>query len=95
MKQHIEAFIKQGKLQRFIEKERTKENPPRDLKPNRRAEEELRAPLREITVIVGGSMIAGSSKKVRKTYLKDGAKCLDHQTFAQADKGRKPNHQLY
>ena len=43
---------------------------PRDPEPNWQAEERPRAPLREIRVIVGGNMMVGSSKKVRKTYLR-------------------------
>ena len=54
-------------MQQFI---RSEENLPRDPKPNWRAEERLRAPLKEIRVIVGGNMMVGSSKKVRKTYLR-------------------------
>ena len=66
LKQQIKALIKQGKLQRFA---RGGENPPRDLEPNQRVELKLRALLREIRVIVGGSTLAGSSKKAKKTYL--------------------------
>lgn len=54
-------------MQQFV---RSEENLPRDPKPNWRAEERLRAPLKEIRVIVGGNMMVGSSKKVRKTYLR-------------------------
>lgn len=66
LKQHIEALIMQEKLQRFV---RGEENSPRDLEPNQRVEERPRASFREIRVIVGGSMLTGSSKKARKTYL--------------------------
>lgn len=56
----------QEKLQRFV---RGEENSPRDLEPNQRVEERPRDSFREIRVIVGGSMLTGSSKKARKTYL--------------------------
>ena len=43
--------------------------PPREPKPNRRAEERPRTPLGEIRVIIEGCTMADSSKKARKTYL--------------------------
>ena len=49
LKQQIEAFIKQGKLQKFI---RGEENPPRNPEPNRWVEESPRALLWEIRVII-------------------------------------------
>ena len=67
LKQQIKAFIKQGKLQRFV---RGGVNLPRDPNPNRRVKERLRALFGEIRVIVGGSIMASSSKKARKTYLR-------------------------
>ena len=66
LKQQIEAFIKQGKLQRFI---RGGENLPRDPDPNQRVKERPRALFGEIKVIVRGSVMASSFKKTRKTYL--------------------------
>ena len=69
LKQHIEAFIRQGKLQWFVRQERIGENPPRDQEPNRQVEERPKALLGEIRVIVGGSTMIGSSRKARKTYL--------------------------
>ncbi|XP_075655046.1 uncharacterized protein LOC142625244 [Castanea sativa] len=69
LKQQVEAFIRQEKLQRFVGRERAGENPPRDQELNQRVEERPRAPLGEIRVIVGGGAMIGSSRKVRKTYL--------------------------
>ena len=66
LKQQIEALIKKGKLQQFV---RAGENAPRDLEPNRQAKKQPRAPLGEIRLIVGGSTMADSSRKARKTYL--------------------------
>ena len=54
-------------MQQFV---RNEKNLPRDPEPNWRAEERLRALLKEIRVIVGGNMMVGSSKKVSKTYLR-------------------------
>ena len=69
LKQQMEAFIKQAKLQWFVKKERDRENPPRGLEPNRQAKEQPRVSLRKIQVIVEGITMADSSKKARKTYL--------------------------
>ena len=67
LKQQIEALIRQGKLQKFISKEKT-DPPPQDQHP-RRDNERLRPPIGDIRIIVGGTAITGSSKKARKTYL--------------------------
>ena len=65
--QQIEAFVRQGKLQRFIRKERT--NPPQEQAP-RRENERPRPFIGDIRMIVGGTAKTGSSKKARKTYLR-------------------------
>ena len=59
LKQQIEALIRQGKLQRFINKERT--NPPQEQAP-RQEIEHPRLPIGDIRMIVGGTMAIGSSK---------------------------------
>ena len=69
LKQQIEAFIRQGKLQRFVRQERAIEKPLRDQEPNRWVEKRPRALLREIRVIVGRGTTIGSSRKARKMYL--------------------------
>ena len=68
LKQQIEAFIKQGKLQRFVRKERA-DQPPQEQNPQR-DNERLRPPIGDIRMIVGGTAVTRSSKKARKTYLK-------------------------
>ncbi|XP_075636704.1 uncharacterized protein LOC142608935 [Castanea sativa] len=66
LKQQIEALIRQGRLQRFVRKERTNQNQEQ----NPRRENELpRPPVADIRMIIRGSTSAGSSKKARKTYL--------------------------
>ncbi|XP_030923137.1 uncharacterized protein LOC115950023 [Quercus lobata] len=65
--QQIEALIRQGKLQRFIDKER-RDQPQEP--PTRRENEHPRPPLGDIRMIVGGTTASGSSKKARKTYLR-------------------------
>ena len=67
LKQQIEALIRQGKLQRFVRKERT--DPPQELAP-RRENERPRPPIGDIRMIVGGIATTESSKKARNTYLK-------------------------
>ena len=67
LKQQIEAFIRQGKLQRFVNKEIT--DPPQEQAP-RRENEHPRPYIRDIRMIMRGTTAAGSSKKAHKTYLK-------------------------
>ena len=67
LKQQIEALIKQGKLQKFVSKEKV--DPPQEQVP-RRENERPRPPIGDIRMIVEGTAASGSSKKVRKTYLK-------------------------
>ena len=67
LKQQIEALIRQGKLQRFVSKERA--DPPQEQAP-RWENEHSRPPIRDIRMIIGGIMATGSSKKAHKTYLR-------------------------
>ena len=68
LKHQIEALIKQGKLQRFVRKEKT-DQPPQEQKP-RRDNERPRPSIGDIRMIVGGTTVTGSSKKARKTYFR-------------------------
>ena len=68
LKQQIEALIKQGKLQKFVSKERT-DPPPQEQAP-RRDNEHPRPPLGDIRMIMGGMTTTGSSKKAQKIYLR-------------------------
>ena len=67
LKQQIRALIRQGKLQRFVSKEKT--DPPRE-QVVRKDNEHLRPPIGDIGMIVGGITALGSSKKAYKTYLR-------------------------
>ena len=67
LKQQIEAFIRQGKLQKFVSRERA--DPPQE-QPLRRDNKRPRLPLGDIRMIIGGTTAAGLSKKARKTYLR-------------------------
>ena len=68
MKQQIEALIREGKLQKFVNKERTEAH-TREQAP-RRENDHPRPPVGDIRMIVGGTAATGSSKKARKTYLR-------------------------
>ena len=63
LKQEIEALIRQGKLQRFVRKERT--DPPQEQVPLRK-NERPRPPIGDIRMIVEGTAASGLSKKARK-----------------------------
>ncbi|XP_075645582.1 uncharacterized protein LOC142616663 [Castanea sativa] len=67
LKQQIEALIRQGRLQRFVRKERTEQN--QELNP-KREHERPRPPVADIRMIIGGTASVGSSKKARRTYLR-------------------------
>ena len=67
LKQQIEALIRQGKLLRFVSKERV-DQPQEQVA---RWENECpRPPIGDIRMIMGGIAASGSSKKTRKTYLR-------------------------
>ncbi|XP_075655402.1 uncharacterized protein LOC142625620 [Castanea sativa] len=66
LKQQIEALIRQGRLQRFVSKERTDQ--PQEQAP-RQENEHPRPPIGGIRMIVRSTATTGSSKKARKTYL--------------------------
>ena len=68
LKQQIETLIKQGKLQRFVRKERA-DQPHQEQNP-RRDNERPRTLIGDIRMIVGGTVVAGSSKRAQKTYLR-------------------------
>ena len=68
LKQQIKALIRQGKLQKFVSKEKT-DPLPQD-QHSRRDNERLRPSIEDIRMIVGGTAAAGSSKKAYKTYLR-------------------------
>ena len=68
LKQQIKALIRQGKLQKFVSKE--KADPPAQDQHPQRDNERPRPLIGDIRMIVGGTAVAGSSKKARKTYLR-------------------------
>nr|XP_023904505.1 uncharacterized protein LOC112016217 [Quercus suber] len=68
LKQQIEVLIKQGKLQKFVNKERV--DPNHQEQAPRRDNKRPRPLIGDIRMIVGGTTTTGSSKKARKTYLR-------------------------
>ena len=68
LKQQIEALIREGKLQKFVSKERTDTNLWEQAP--RRENDHPRPPVGDIRMIVGGTTTTESSKKARKTYLR-------------------------
>ena len=68
LKQQIEPLIRQGKLKRFVSKERI--DPPAQEQHPRQENERPRPPIGDIRMIVGGTVAAESSKKAHKTYLR-------------------------
>uniref|UniRef100_A0A2N9GA07 Uncharacterized protein n=1 Tax=Fagus sylvatica TaxID=28930 RepID=A0A2N9GA07_FAGSY len=70
LKRQIEELIKQGKLQRFIEKGQ-REGRPQGARQQRPSGEALpRPPLGEIHVITGGMAAGGTSRSSRKAYAR-------------------------
>ena len=67
LKQQIEALIRQGKLQRFVSKE--KADPPQE-QVRRWENDRPRPPIGDIRMIVGGTAASSLSKKAHKTYLR-------------------------
>ncbi|XP_030936288.1 uncharacterized protein LOC115973521 [Quercus lobata] len=68
LKQQIEALIRQGKLQKFVSREKV-DLPPQEQAPQR-DNECPRPPLGDIRIIVGGMVTPGLSRKAQKTYLR-------------------------
>ena len=68
LKQQIKTLIKQGKLQKFVRKERA-DLPPQEQHP-RWDNERPRPPVGYIRMIIGGTVTTGSSKKACKSYFR-------------------------
>jgi hypothetical protein len=70
LKRQIEELIKQGKLQRFVERGQ-REGRPQGAHQQRPPVEALpRPPLGEIHVITGGMAVGGTSRSSRKAYTR-------------------------
>ncbi|XP_065616711.1 uncharacterized protein LOC136062046 [Quercus suber] len=80
LKQQIEALIRQGKLQKFVNKERA--DPNRQEPAPRRDNEGPRPPIGDIRMIVGGTAATGSSKKSSKNVPKIGLERPSNRLYA-------------
>ena len=67
LKQEIVALIRQGKLQKFVSRERA-DPPPQEQAP-RRDNEHPRPPLEDIRMIVGGTATIDSSKMMLDVFI--------------------------
>uniref|UniRef100_A0A2N9ESH3 Uncharacterized protein n=1 Tax=Fagus sylvatica TaxID=28930 RepID=A0A2N9ESH3_FAGSY len=70
LKRQIEELIKQGKLQRFIEKSQREGRPQGARQQRPLVEAPPRPPLGEIHVITGGIAAGGTSRSSRKAYAR-------------------------
>ena len=68
LKQQIETLIREGKLHKFVSKDRTDAR-AREQAP-RRENDHQKPPIGDIRMIIGGTTATESSKKARKTYLR-------------------------
>ena len=93
LKQQIETLIKQGKLQRFVRKERT-DQPPQEQNP-RRDNERPKPPIGDIRMILGGTAVIGLSKKGSEDLSQDGPECsVDGLSAEDSTKGKPHNRIL-
>ena len=70
LKRQIEELIKQGKLQRFVEKGQREGRPQGARQQRPPGEAPPRPPLGEIHVITGGMAAGGTSRSSRKAYAR-------------------------
>ena len=90
LKQQIEALIREGKLQKFVSKERTYahtwEQAPRW------ENDHPRPPVGDIRMIVGGTAATRSSKKAPKDLPQDGPECIVNGFYTQDSSEGKPDY---
>ena len=70
LKRKIEELIKQGKLQRFVERDQREGCPPVARHQRPPAEARPRPPVGEIHMITGGMAAGGTSRSSRKAYAR-------------------------
>uniref|UniRef100_A0A2N9EHL8 RNase H type-1 domain-containing protein n=1 Tax=Fagus sylvatica TaxID=28930 RepID=A0A2N9EHL8_FAGSY len=89
LKKQIEELIKQGKLQRFVERDqregRQEGHPQGACQQRPPVEASPRPPLREIHVITGGMTAGGTSRSSRKAYA-----CQIHNVLVTQKTGKIP-----
>uniref|UniRef100_A0A2N9EHN4 Uncharacterized protein n=1 Tax=Fagus sylvatica TaxID=28930 RepID=A0A2N9EHN4_FAGSY len=70
LKRQIEELIKQGKLQRFVERDQREGRPPQARPQRPPVEARPRPPMGEIHMINGGMAAGGTSRSSRKAYAR-------------------------
>uniref|UniRef100_A0A2N9J0B4 Uncharacterized protein n=1 Tax=Fagus sylvatica TaxID=28930 RepID=A0A2N9J0B4_FAGSY len=70
LKRQIEELIKQGKLQRFVERDQREGRPPQARPQRPPVEDHPRPPMGEIHMINGGMAAGGTSRSSRKAYAR-------------------------
>uniref|UniRef100_A0A2N9IUL1 Retrotransposon gag domain-containing protein n=1 Tax=Fagus sylvatica TaxID=28930 RepID=A0A2N9IUL1_FAGSY len=70
LKWQIEELIKQGKLQRFVERDQREGRPPQARPQRPPVEDRPRPPMGEIHMINGGMAAGGTSRSSRKAYAR-------------------------
>uniref|UniRef100_A0A2N9IAR9 Uncharacterized protein n=1 Tax=Fagus sylvatica TaxID=28930 RepID=A0A2N9IAR9_FAGSY len=70
LKRQIEELIKQGKLQRFVERDQREGRPPQARPQRPPVEDRPRPPMGEIHMINGGMAAGGTSRSSRKAYAR-------------------------
>uniref|UniRef100_A0A2N9FJJ2 Uncharacterized protein n=1 Tax=Fagus sylvatica TaxID=28930 RepID=A0A2N9FJJ2_FAGSY len=70
LKRQIEELIKQGKLQRFVERDQREGRPPQARPQRPPVEDRPRPPMGEIHMINGGMAARGTSRSSRKAYAR-------------------------
>ena len=90
LKQQIEALIREGKLQKFVNKDRT-DTHPREQAP-RRENDHPRPPVGDIRMIIGGDRNYKIIQKGSKDLLQDGPKCPANRLCTQDSMEGKPDH---
>uniref|UniRef100_A0A2N9HHE1 Uncharacterized protein n=1 Tax=Fagus sylvatica TaxID=28930 RepID=A0A2N9HHE1_FAGSY len=70
LKRQIEELIKQGKLQRFVERDQREGRPPQARPQRPPVEARPRPPMGEIHMISGGMTAGGTSRSSRKAYAR-------------------------
>jgi hypothetical protein len=70
LKRQIEELIKQGKLQRFVERDQREGRPPQARPQRPLVEDRPRPPMGEIHMINGGMAAGGTSRSSRKAYAR-------------------------
>ena len=70
LKRQIKELIKQGKLQRFVERDPREGRPPQARPQRPPVEDRPRPPMGEIHMITGGMAAGGTSRSSRKAYAR-------------------------